>query len=253
MVSLITPSRVASFLLLVACGAFCQSEQLSTDSLQCEGSDSREERCQDLHGARSLPDAPSARTSIQAEPFRPFFDRARLPSTPGVVGVKAGVAREPQVAHMASRAQGNLTATYEAGLTQQVSNSFFEKYLYPSLLKPNRRYHQSIKSSFLGRATDAASGIFIIRDDAGRKRLNATYILGVLTSVAVHTAHRPYGTRSASEPFNNFGSTIGSDAGVNLFHEFEPWIRQVVKGHAPKVVSRIEDRITSGGFPSHTR
>jgi hypothetical protein len=253
MVRLIAPGRVASFLLLVVCGAFCQSGRLSADSLQCEGSDSRDEQCQDLHEVRSFPDAPSAQTSIQAEPFRPFLDRAHSPSALAIVGASAALAREPELAQVAPRLRANLTAAYEAGATKQKSNSFFDKYLYPSLRNPKLQYRPSTSSSFLGRATDAASGIFVTRDNSGRRRLNASYFLGVLTSVAVHTAHRPYWARSASEPFNNFGSTIGSDAGVNLFHEFQPCIRQIIRGHAPKFVSRIEDRITSDGIPALTR
>jgi len=30
----------------------------------------------------------------------------------------------------------------------------------------------------------------------------------------------------------DFGSTIGNDAALNLFHELEPGIRQMVKGHS---------------------
>jgi hypothetical protein len=65
----------------------------------------------------------------------------------------------------------------------------------------------------------------------------------VLTSVAISTAYRPYWTRSTSATFKTFGSTIGSDVGINLLHEFGPGIRQMVKGRAPKFVSRIEERI----------
>ncbi len=65
-----------------------------------------------------------------------------------------------------------------------------------------------------------------------------------MASVANHTAYRPYWTRSTSATFNDFGSTIGSDAGMNVFHEFGPGIRQMVKGLTPKFVSRIEERIT---------
>ena len=101
----------------------------------------------------------------------------------------------------------------------------------------------------MGRATYAASRIFITRDDSGKGRLNTSYFLGALTSVAVQTAYRPYWARSSSATFNNFGSTIGSDAGINLFHEFGPGIRQIVKGHAPKFVSRIEERITHDQNP----
>ena len=71
----------------------------------------------------------------------------------------------------------------------------------------------------------------------------------MLTSVAIHTAYRPYGARSTSATFNNFGSTIGSDAGINVYHEFGPGIRQIVKGHTPKFVSRIEERITNDQTP----
>jgi len=53
----------------------------------------------------------------------------------------------------------------------------------------------------------------------------------------------------ASTTFKAFGSTIGNDAGVNLFHEFGPGIRQMVKGRTPKFVSGIEERITH----DHTR
>ena len=81
-------------------------------------------------------------------------------------------------------------------------------------------------------------------DDSGKKRLNASYFLGVLSLVAVHNAGRPYWARSASAPFNDFGSTIGNDAGLNLFHEFEPGIRQMVKGHTPRFAFKIGERIT---------
>jgi hypothetical protein len=67
----------------------------------------------------------------------------------------------------------------------------------------------------------------------------------VLTSVAISTAYRPYWTRSTSATFKTFGSTIGSDAGINVLHEFAPGIRKMVRDHAPKFVSRIEERINN--------
>ena len=91
----------------------------------------------------------------------------------------------------------------------------------------------------------AASRTVITRNDSGKTTLNTSYFLGVLTSVAIATAYRPYWTRSTSATFKTFGSTIGSDAGINVLHEFEPGIRQLVNGHAPRFVSRIEERITN--------
>jgi hypothetical protein len=71
----------------------------------------------------------------------------------------------------------------------------------------------------MGRVTDAASRNFITRDESEKGRLNTSYFLGLLTSVVIHTAYRPYWARRASTIFNNFGSTIGSDTGLNPFHE----------------------------------
>ena len=101
----------------------------------------------------------------------------------------------------------------------------------------------------MGRATDAASRVFITRNDAGERRLNTSYFLGVLTSVAIRNAYRPYWARSTSATFNNFGSTIGSGAGINLFREFGPSIRQMVKGYAPKLESSVEERIANDQTP----
>jgi hypothetical protein len=115
--------------------------------------------------------------------------------------------------------------------------------LYPSLLKQSLRYQPSASGSLMGRATDAASRIFVTRDESGKRRLNTSYFLGVLTAVAVHTASRPYWARSNSAPFSDFGSTVGNDAGVKLLHEFGPGIRQMVTGHMPEFVSRIEAHI----------
>jgi hypothetical protein len=118
------------------------------------------------------------------------------------------------------------------------------------LLKQSLRYQPSASDSLMGRATDAASRIFVTRDESGKRRLNTSYFVGVLTSVAVHTASRPYWARSNSAPFSDFGSTVGNDAGVKLLHEFGPGIRQMVTGHMPEFVSRMEERIIRDQTPS---
>jgi hypothetical protein len=128
-------------------------------------------------------------------------------------------------------------------------STFFDRYLYPSLLEQHLSYHPSASSGFVGRASYAASRIFVTSDDSGKRRLNSSYFLGALTSVAIHTAYRPYWTRSTSATFNNFGSTIGSDAGINLFHEFGPAIRQLIRGHPSQTGSGIGERITHDQKP----
>jgi hypothetical protein len=254
MVKRTAPVRVISFLLVAACGALCQSEPPSVDVLQgfhFNGSSSLsvEAQRQEMRTWKSLPDAPSFQPPTQAEKFQAFVDEARSPLILGAVGVNAGVMRETELEHFTPGPQPSFAAVYRVALIQKESSAFFGKYLYPSLLKQDPRYFPSTSDSVMGRATYAVSRIFITRDDSGKRRLNTSYFLGVLTSVAIATAYRPYWARSTSGAFNNFGTTIGSDAGINVLHEFGPGIRQMVKAHTPKFVSRIEEHITGDQFP----
>lgn len=205
------PIRVASFVLLAACSALCQQLPESV-------------------AFSSLPDAPSTRASVQTTPR----------TVPQEVIIRL---LTPTGGDVARPAQPGFTLLYPSQPVQQSSNNFFDKYLYPSLLKRNLNYHPSTSDSFVGRAVYAASRIFVTRDDSGKGRLNTSYFLAVLSSAAVHTAYRPYWARSASAPFSDFGSTMGNDAGMNLLHEFRPGLQQLMKNHTPRFVTRIEQRI----------
>jgi hypothetical protein len=116
----------------------------------------------------------------------------------------------------------------------------FTRYLSARPL-PGTASHLSASDSFFGRIGYAASSIFVTHDAEGASKLNTRYLLAVLTSAAAHSARTPYWRRSVSQPFSDFGATIGNDAGVNVLHAFEPGIRQTLKSHEPKFVTRIED------------
>ena len=239
--------RVVTFVLSAACGALCQ-QRPSADLLQQLQSDSNapDLQRQEILTSSSLPDAPSSvQPPTQAERFPTVVTVVRSPLTLDAPGVNAGVMHATGPGHVTPGLRPIFIPRYETAFTQEDSSTFLDNYLYPSLLNRNLRYHPSTSASFMGRASDAASRIFITRDDSGKGRLNTSYFLGVLTSVAIHTAYRPYWTRSTSGTFNNFGSTIGSDAGLNLFHEFQPGIMLMVKGHTPKFVSRFGAAITN--------
>jgi hypothetical protein len=217
------PIRIICFLLLAACGALCQ-------------------QAQENRAWSSLPDAPS-QGSAQAEIFRALSGEAGSPLILGSVGVDGGVTREAEVGSFNRAGQSGSTLLYTAQPIRKESSDFFEKHLYASLLKRNLNYHPSSGGSVFGRATYATSRIFVTHDDSGRGRLNTSYFLGVLASAAMQTAYRPYWRRGVTEPFSDFGSTLGNDAGMNLFHEFGPGLQQLMKTHAPKFVSRIEERL----------
>lgn len=244
MVKRIPPIRVICFCLLTACGALCQKPVDLIQGLQFDGSNSPQGQGEDIPTSRPLPDAPSVQPPTQAEELRTFFEEAHSPLTLRAVGANARVIRETELDHVKAATQLSFTGRYKARSIEKRPSAFVGRYLCPSVLKQSLRYHLSTSGSLMGRVTYAASRIFIVRDDAGKGRLNTSYFLGVLTSVAIHTAYRPYWARSASATFSNFGSTIGSDAGINLFHEFRPGLLQMMKGHTPTFVSRIEARIT---------
>jgi hypothetical protein len=232
------PIRVISFVLLAACGALCQKlpSPDRRQGFQFDSSNSPELQRQEMLAAGSLPDAPST---------------VQPPTVPtiAVLGMGVGTMRGTQLGRLVAGPQPGLNAPYQVALGQRESSTFLGKYLSPQLLSQDPRYHASTSDSFMGRASYAASRIFVTRDDSGKTRVNTRYFLGVMSSVAMHAAYRPYRTRSGSETFNNFGSTIGGDAGINVFHEFRPGIQQMMKGLTPKFLSRIEGRITHNQIP----
>lgn len=134
-------------------------------------------------------------------------------------------------------------AFYKEQSFRNDSRDFFSKHLYPTLLTRNVNYHPVTGESLMDRATYAASRTLVTRDESGKGRLNTGYLLRVLSSTALHTASVPYWRRTASALFSDFGSTIGNDAGMNILHEFEPGIGKLLKGHTPKFLSAIEERI----------
>jgi hypothetical protein len=125
---------------------------------------------------------------------------------------------------------------------QKRADDFFSKYL-ATPARQNARYQPSSSDKVMGRATDAASRIFVTQDQSGKRRVNTQYFLRVLTSVAADSASRRYRARSGTAPLSDFGSTVGNDAGMNLLREFGPGLRQKMAGRMPSVVSRIGEHL----------
>jgi hypothetical protein len=154
----------------------------------------------------------------------------------------------PDAPAVQASAQANLNGSaqfgnfvfYQEKPDQNSSRDFLTRHLYPTLPKQNLNYHPANKS-LVRRATYAASRTLITRDDSGKARLNTSYLLRTLTSVAKDTASTPYWRRHFADPFSDFGSTIGNDVGMNVLHEFEPGIEKLLKNHTPKFVTAMEE------------
>jgi hypothetical protein len=209
----IVTARIISFVLLTTCAALCQ----------------RPDR---LIATSALPDAPSAHL-----PFVQTRIHSRSSGSVHLTGTSIPVTVTGDYP-----AQFDLTRLeYTEPPTQKDLSVPIAKYLSPSPTSPLNRNHASASDSLVSRATYAASGVVFTHDDSGRSRPNTSYLLRVLTSAVVHSAYRPYWKRSISQPFSEFGATIGNDAGMNVLHEFEPGILQIVKIHQPKFVSEIAE------------
>ena len=205
---IVTSVGIVSLMLLAACGAVCQTPK------------------------PPLPDAPSVQVSTDTQKSTAFVEQERSLKL-GMVDGNRGVVRQGALAIFSER---TISSPKE-------SKTIFDKYLSAPSAKRLPGYHSTSDGSLMGRATYAASRIFVTRDESGKGRLNTSYLLRTLTSVAATTASRPYWRRSPTGSVSDFGSTVGNDAGMNVWHEFRPGIEQLMKSHTPRFVSRIEERI----------
>jgi hypothetical protein len=234
----ITPIPVVLLGLLAACIAQGQTEphpSTANQQFPFEESISSQAQGPQRSAAQALPDAPSARPHA-ALPLG--FDKTLPPSATGKVELN------PNSMHASDAMFGPPLGASVLERTErpQKADAFLNKYM-DAAQKPKAHYQPSSSDRFMGRATDAASRIFVTRDESGKRRLNSQYFVRVLTSVAADSASRRYRARNGSAPVSDFGSTVGDDAGMNLLHEFGPGIRQKVTGHMPEFVSRLGERI----------
>ncbi|MFZ0293132.1 MAG: hypothetical protein WAL52_05965 [Candidatus Sulfotelmatobacter sp.] len=177
---------------------------------------------------RPLPDDPSV--GIQS-PRVTVFERA----WPLDVGARSNYTPNPR--------GGEFEAYQKQLSSQRDPNSTLAKYLRPPSSNQKLVRPPAGTENLMDRAVHAASRTFVTRDESGKGRINSSYFLRTLTAVVADTASRPYWRRSVGEPFSDFGSSVGNRAGMNVLHEFEPSLQQALKSHAPRFVSRIEQRI----------
>jgi hypothetical protein len=222
------PIRVISFLLLAAVGALCQNSTSVDKGSQLDSPNPPEVQRPETRSWQSLPDAPS--------PVQPTQGTGA-----NTMRVEPGSVTPPP--------QPSFTNSYALRFTQDQSNDSFSKYLVFQTPKPDPSYAHSASGSFLGRASFAASSVLLTHTASGRPRLNTSYFLGMLALAAVHTAYRPYWERTGPAVVGDFGVSIGSNAGINVFHEFEPAIREKARGLTPKFVYRLGERFTGAQSP----
>jgi hypothetical protein len=230
---------------------FCQTAAASPEFHRVKIDTTNAIQTQSASGSQLLPDAPSARVSTQRSEFQEIRDQAHLPLTAGAIALYPGSMRKTDASHLVMGLSPDTFSFDEPNderiPAQRESSFIVSKYLYRSTQPQNLPHQESTSDSMIGRAADAASRILIPRDASGKRKLNTPYLTRVLATVVVHAAARPYWERTHSEPFSDFASTVGNDTGMNVLHEFEPGIKQIVASHTPRFVSGIEERLLHSG------
>jgi hypothetical protein len=138
----------------------------------------------------------------------------------------------------ADRAKGNhLNREYETGvrgvgqryginLATNETDVFFQRFLFPTLLKQDPRYFRNPDLPFFQRALYAMSRVLITRTDSGGQTFNSSRILSVAAARTVADLYVP-GERQGMHPIASCVSfTLLRDAGMNLAHEFWPDVRR---------------------------
>ncbi len=164
-----------------------------------------------------LPDAPSA-TLDQPQSLRALADTARLPVTTLPADHVLQMKYDPL--HLDAETQ--------------------PKHATPAAFLPQSKRSPAAESSgVFGRAANAAASLVISRDGDGSRQLNTQYLLRVLPVATAPVGETPYWRRSPAQPFSDFGSMLGNDAGMNVFHVFQPGLMQLVKNREPRFVTRF--------------
>ena len=138
----------------------------------------------------------------------------------------------------ADRAKGHrLNREYETGflgvgqryginLATTETDVFFQRFLFPTLLRQDPRYFRNPNLPFFHRALYAISRVLITRTDGGGQTFNSSRILSIAATRAVSNLYVP-GESQGMRPIASCVSfTLLRDAGLNLVHEFWPDVRR---------------------------
>jgi hypothetical protein len=236
-------TRVLSVLLLGACGAVGNSQSASGDLA------GHKQSCgPNLPGSRRvlcLQESPFNASSTQcSEPVEKLYLVERdggPPLTFAALGINLD-AMGKKTEHPAPAVRRSFTVLHPVAI-QKNHSELLGRYQYPSLLeypswlKKEPQYLASTSTGFMSRASYAASLVLVTRDGPGKNKINTSHLLGVLVKAAMSAAYRPYNSMarpaSSATMFKSAGSTLGGDAGTNLFHEFWPGIQKMLK-RAPR-------------------
>ncbi|HEY3767285.1 MAG TPA: hypothetical protein VGN44_01315 [Candidatus Angelobacter sp.] len=135
------------------------------------------------------------------------------------------------------RVQGNhLNPAYERGmlgvsqrygieLSTNETSIFFQRFLFPTILKQDPRYFRNPDLRLVPRILYSMSRVVLTRNDRGAETFNASRVLGGVASRAVSDLYVP-GDQQGMHPLTGcITFDLLRDSGMNLVHEFWPDLR----------------------------
>jgi len=115
---------------------------------------------------------------------------------------------------------------YGIELSTNETDVFFQRFLFPTLLKQDPRYFRNPDLPVPSRILYSVSRVLITRNDDGRDALNVSRVLGGGASRAVADLYVPGERQGIGAIASSVGINMLQDAGMNLLREFWPDLRQ---------------------------
>jgi len=112
---------------------------------------------------------------------------------------------------------------------ERVGNAFAQQVIRKTLeygaagaLREDNRYFRSTESGFWKRTKHAVGSTFVARNDAGREHFAYTRFGSALGTAFISRIWQPPSKNTSGDAAENFGITMASDIGWNIFREFRP-------------------------------
>jgi hypothetical protein len=123
------------------------------------------------------------------------------------------------------RGSAGLAQHYGVELGTSETDIFFERFLFPTLLRQDPRYFRNPDLPFFRRALYSMSRVIITRSDSGHATFNGSKVLGGAASQALADLYVPGQSQGMGPIRDRVTFDLLRDAGFNLLHEFWPDIR----------------------------
>jgi hypothetical protein len=130
-----------------------------------------------------------------------------------------------------------------AAAANAASQQFFGKFLFPALLNQDPRYFAMYHGPVWKRIAHAASRTVLTKGDNGHTQVNYAGFLAIGAAESLENTWLPANERSVDKTLYRMLGSLQGAATSYLLREFTPDIVHFFKGHSPRRLRRLEDKI----------